>query len=211
MTISHTTDDSQAGRILLGVLRREMKLSASLVRRLKQVSGIMVNGKSVYSNYVLKTGDVISADITSVEPSCDLVPEDGDVDVLFENSGLLAVNKPCGMLVHPSRAKYTGTLANLVSGYLLRITGDGRCHAVNRLDRDTSGVVLFAKNAHFKDLASRALKDGGSVKEYLAFVCGIFKDQSGTIDLPIKRAGERDMLRVCLIRRPACRYKIQDT
>ncbi|NCB53036.1 MAG: RluA family pseudouridine synthase, partial [Clostridia bacterium] len=148
----------------------------------------------VYTNYVLKAGDVISAGITAVEPPCDLVPEAGDIDILFENSGLIAVNKPCGMLVHPSRAKYTGTLANLVAGYLLKSSGDGSCHAVNRLDRDTSGVVLFAKNAHYKDLASRAIKDG--VKTYLAVVCGAFGEPSGTSALPIKRAHEGDMLRV---------------
>ncbi|MGE4483735.1 MAG: RluA family pseudouridine synthase [Oscillospiraceae bacterium] len=196
MIITHKTEESQDGRILLGVLRREMKLSASLVRRLKQSSAITVNGESVYTNYVLKAGDEISADITAVEPASDLVPENGDIEVLFENSGLLAVNKLCGMLVHPSRAKYTGTLSNLAAGYLMKSTGNGCCHAVNRLDRDTSGVVLFAKNAHYKDLASRALKDGSAVKEYLAVVCGTFEEHSGIIDLPIKRAREGDMLRV---------------
>jgi 23S rRNA pseudouridine1911/1915/1917 synthase len=95
------------------------------------------------------------------------VPQDGVLDIPYENAGLIAVNKPCGMLVHPSRAKYTDTLANFVSGYLLKNDGSPACHAVNRLDRDTSGIVLFAKNAHYMSLSARALSSPCCVKELL--------------------------------------------
>nr|MCR5175039.1 RluA family pseudouridine synthase [Oscillospiraceae bacterium] len=82
------------------------------------------------------------------------------------------------------------------AGYLISTSGSGICHAVNRLDRDTSGVVLFAKNSHMKALLSASLKDERSCKEYIAVADGVFSPLSGTIDLPIKRLNERDMLRI---------------
>jgi 23S rRNA pseudouridine1911/1915/1917 synthase len=124
------------------------------------------------------------------------VPEAGGLDILYEDAGLLAVNKPSGVLTHPSRSRYTGTLANHAAGYLEKTTGDGRCHAVNRLDRDTSGIVLFAKNSYMKARASEALSAPNAKKEYLALVFGAMEPGSGTIDLPIKRLREEDMLRV---------------
>lgn len=126
----------------------------------------------------------------------DIVPENGTLEILYENEGLLAVNKPAGILVHPSRARYLGTLSNYVAGYLEKEYGFGCCHAVNRLDRDTSGVVLFAKNSHYKDLAAKALKEETASKEYLALVLGTVEPDKGTVSMPIRRLREGDMRRI---------------
>lgn len=196
MTPTFIVTEAYAGKSVYTILRREFKFSAALIRRLKHTNGFIVNGIPVFSNHLLSTGDVLTADIMSAEPSCDIVPENGKIDVLFENDGLIAVNKPSGILIHPSRAKYTGTLANFVSGYLLNKENCGVCHAVNRLDRDTSGVVLFAKNSYMKDIAAKALADETSAKEYIAIAYGKFPNLHGTINLPIKRFEEGNMLRV---------------
>ena len=196
MVIRHTVSDEESGRKVLSLLRRTLSLSATMVRRLKQADAIALNGVSVYTDRTVSAGDVLSADLSVAESECDLVPEEGSLTVLFENDGLLAVNKPAGLLVHPSRSRYTGTLANLVAGYLEKATGDGRCHAVNRLDRDTSGVVLFAKNSHMKASASAALAAPEASKEYLAFVEGSITPPYGTIDLPIRREQEINMRRI---------------
>lgn len=195
MKLTFKVTESYAGKTAYTVLRREFGCSASLVRRLKHSDGIAVNGISVFSNHVLALGDIVSADVTAAEPPCDIVPEHKKIDILYESEGLIAVNKPCGILVHPSRSKYTGTLANFVAGYLLDAEGSGACHAVNRLDRDTSGVVLFARNSYMKDISARALSES-SVKRYIAIVHGVFDELSGVISLPIKRFEEGNMLRV---------------
>jgi len=199
-------------------MRRELKASAALTRRLKAAGAISVSGAPVFTDYRLSPGETVFLDIAAAEPPCDNIPEQGDLDVLFENEGLIAVNKPAGIIVHPSRSKNTGTLANFVAGYLgtqgavQGTRGDGSivfasehnrtvplcpsvCHAVNRLDRDTSGVVLFAKNSYMKALASDALSEKPAIKEYLAILYGATPER-GVIDAPIRRLEERNMLRV---------------
>ena len=196
MILSYLVPADRGGRKVQSVLRNDMSLSAALVRRLKQVQGIFVNGEPVYTNYVLQGGETVTADISAAEPPCDLVPQNGDLEIIYENTGLLAVNKPSGMLTHPSRAQYTETLANYVSGYLLEKYGDGRCHAVNRLDRGTGGIVLFSKNSYMTERCAAALQAPDASKEYTAVVLGAFDEPEGTINLPIFRPDARDIKRV---------------
>ena len=196
MILTYTARAEDAGRKVYSVLRREMRISQTLARRLKRCGAIEVDGKAVFADYVLSPGDVVRVDVLAGEESSGNVPERGAIEILFENEGLLAVNKPAGLITHPSFARYTGTLANFVAGYL-KEKGEGEtCHAVNRLDRDTSGVVLFAKNGYMKALASEALLREDARKEYRALVCGVPEPLCGTVDKPIKRLRERDMLRV---------------
>ena len=193
MILTYTAEEKDIGRTVHGVLRREMRISATLLRRLKTADAISVSGKTVFTDYKLTPGETVSVDISVAEAPCDNIPELGDIDVLFENEGLLAVNKPTGMIVHPSRSRNTGTLSNYVAGYLAPKRDS--CHVVNRLDRDTSGVVLFAKNSYMKALASAAISDKSAVKEYFALVYGVMPER-GVIDAPIRRLEERNMLRV---------------
>lgn len=211
MILRFCAEEKDRDRTVGSVMRRELKISATMLRRLKQADVISVSGKSVFTNYKLSPEEVLEVDIYGAEQPCDNLPQCGELEILFENEGLLAVNKPSGILVHPSRARHMGTLSNFVAGYLAKIGSDfalcsmqneklpsatqAACHAVNRLDRDTSGVVLFAKNSYMKDLASKALAMPEARKEYLALVCGR-APESGTIDVPIKRFEERNMLRV---------------
>ena len=196
MILSYKTHEQDAGKTVDTLLRYELKLSASMIRRLKNVQGICADGRKVYTIYKPQPGETVTADLSLAEPPCDIVPEEGDFEILFENDGLLAVNKPAGMIIHPSHSRYGGTLANFVAGYLLKTTGDGRCHSVNRLDRDTSGAVLFSKNSYMKDRASAALGDESAQKEYLALVYGRIPEDSGTIALPIRRLQEMELRRI---------------
>jgi 23S rRNA pseudouridine1911/1915/1917 synthase len=194
--LTYTAREEDAGRKVYSVLRREMRISQSLARRLKRCGAIYVGGEAVFTDYILAPSDVVRVDVTAGEEPSGNVPERGEIEILFENAGLLAVNKPAGVITHPSFARYTGTLANFVTG-CLRDKGEGEtCHAVNRLDRDTSGVVLFAKNGYMKALASEALMQNDARKEYCALVYGAPEPLSGTVDKPIKRQRERDMLRI---------------
>ena len=195
MLLSYTAAENDCGRTVHSIVRREFRASTSLLRRLKAAGAIAVSGAPVFTDYRVTPGETVTADIDAAERPCDNVPEQGSFEILFENEGLIAVNKPAGVIVHPTHSRNTGTLSNFVAGYLLRTAQPCSCHAVNRLDRDTSGVVLFAKNSYVKALASEALADSGASKEYLALVHGAMPE-SGAIDVPIRRLEERNMLRV---------------
>ncbi len=194
MILSYTVPDGPERKVH-NILRRDLKVSAALVRRLKNCDGIKANGESVFTDKMLKAGDVLTADISAAEPTCDVVPENGELHILYEDDGMLVVNKPCGVLVHPSRARYTGTLSNFAAGYLLEKEDCPAVHSVNRLDRDTGGVVVLAKNCYMKALLSEALSDEKAEKIYTAVVYGEMPQKNGTINEPIKRLREMDMLR----------------
>lgn len=183
----------EGGKTVYTAARRELNVSASLLRRLKAVEAIRVNGKRAFTNCILNAGDTLTLDLSAAEAPCGVVPELGELEILWESFGLLAVNKPCGLIVHPTHSRYMGTLANFVAGYL----PDGVCHVVNRLDRDTSGAILFANSAHHKDIASRALSETGE-KEYLALVFGRPDPACGSVNIPIKRISEGSMLRTAM-------------
>lgn len=195
MELTYTLSEGEPPRKVYNILKNEFYASAGLIRRLKRSGGITIGGENAFTDRILLPGETLCADITSCEPECDIVPERGETEILWETDGLLAVNKPAGQLVHPSRAQYNGTLSNYVAGYLLETAGFSHCHAVNRLDRDTSGVVLFAKNSYMKERAGKSLSGRECKKEYLAAVLGTPEKSEGTIDAPIIRLREMDMRR----------------
>ena len=189
MILRYTVPAEEEGRTLESVLRSTLRLSAAQMRRLKAADAFLVNGEPVYADRLLRQGDALTLPMTEPEPA--FPPEEGPLTVLFEDEHLLAVDKPRGIILHPTHSRFTGTLANLAWGHIRASGGDG-CHAVNRLDRDTGGVVLFAKNAWACSRMAGAVED----KRYLAAVCGVPEAPEGCIDLPIRRLSERDMKRV---------------
>ena len=173
---------------LSSFLRGELRMSSSLMNKLKWGDAIRVNGAPQRTNFPVKTGDVITVRLD--EPQPDYPPEEGPLTVLYEDDHILAVEKPAGMLIHPSRAKNDGTLANIVYGYY-RATGQKSAfHPVTRLDRDTFGIVLLAKNAHIHTL----LQELELQKTYHAWVFGA-PESTGTIDAPIARRPLPSLLR----------------
>ena len=174
---------------LSSFLRGEMKMSAGLVNRLKWQEKIFVNGKPEHNDYAVMPGDVITAALDEEEP--DYPPQDGEISILYEDEWLLAVDKPAGMLIHPSRSRFDGTLANYVLGYYVRTGQRSAFHPVTRLDRDTFGIVLLTKNAHI-----HALVQGAELKKtYHALTLGGPKEESGIIDAPIARKELPSLLR----------------
>ncbi len=195
MRLSYTAKESDVGRKVVHVLKRDLRLSGATISRLKKPGGVTVNGQSVYMDYPLAPGDAVEVDLLVTEKPPDFEPERGDIEILFESDWFVAVNKPMGMLVHPSRAQYGGTLAGFVAGYLMERYGVPVCHAVNRLDRDTSGVVLFSKSSHAKTLTLAAMRSGGE-KVYVGYIFGALPGERGVIDAAIDRAEEGKMRRV---------------
>ena len=179
---------ARSGR-LSSFLLGELKMSTGLMNKLKWGDGIRVNGQPQRTNFAVAPGDVITVRLDEEEP--EYPAEDGPLTVLYEDPWLLVVDKPAGMLIHPSRSKNEGTLANFVAGYYQKTGQKSAFHPMTRLDRDTFGIVLLAKNAHIHSL----LQTLDVQKTYHALVRGGPAEDAGTIDAPIARRPLPSLLR----------------
>jgi len=179
---------ARAGR-LSSFLLGELKMSSSLMNKLKWGDGIRVNGIPQRTNFPVNVGDVITVRLDEETPA--YPAEDGALDILYEDDYLLAVDKPAGMLIHPSRSCFSGTLANYVAGYYARTCQKSAFHPMTRLDRDTYGIVLLAKSAHVHTL----LQQGDVRKIYHAITFGGPQEDFGVIDAPIARKPLPSLLR----------------
>jgi 23S rRNA pseudouridine1911/1915/1917 synthase len=190
MELKHTA--IREGR-LSSFLKAELGMSTGLMNRLKWQNKIFVNGTPQHNDYLVKPGDVITVPLD--EPAPDYPAEEGELTVIYEDAHLLVVDKPAGMLIHPSRACLTGTLANRVLGYYQKTGQSCAFHPITRLDRDTFGIVLIAKNSHIHRLFTAMQEEGKLRKTYHALVSGCPAADSGIIDAPIARRPLPSLLR----------------
>ncbi len=186
MLLTHTAQRS--GR-LSSFLKGELNMSTGLMNRLKWGDGIRVNGTPQRTNYPVQPGDVITVRLDEPEP--EYPAEAGALTIRYEDEHLLAVDKPAGMLIHPSHAQNTGTLANRILGYFQKTGQSSAFHPMTRLDRDTFGIVLLAKNSHVHTLLQSAEVN----KTYHAITFGGPGEDSGLIDAPIARKPLPSLLR----------------
>lgn len=160
-------------------------------QKLLEEGKILVNDKKVKVSYKVKLNDIVSVEIPEVKET-ELIPENIDIDVLYEDEYIIVVNKAKGMVVHPANGNYTGTLVNALlyrcKDSLSGIGGEKRPGIVHRLDKDTSGVLIVAKcdKAHLN--IYEQIKNHKVKKTYIALVKGIVKDNEATIDMPIGRS-----------------------
>lgn len=165
-------------------------VSRSRAAQLLEEGAVLLNGKAAPKNAKLKIGDSVTVEIPDpVEYKAE--PENIPLDILYEDNDLLVVNKPKGMVVHPANGNYTGTLVNAVlyhcKGSLSGINGVMRPGIVHRIDKDTSGLLMVAKNDEAHKLLAEQIKEHSFTREYAAVVYGNFKDDSGFVDAPIGR------------------------
>ncbi|MDO4275002.1 MAG: RluA family pseudouridine synthase [Eubacteriales bacterium] len=184
--------DEQDGGVRIDryLSQKNEELSRSYLQKLLKEQVITVNGKAVKANYKVQMRDKVAVTLPdTTEP--DILPEDIPLDILYEDEDVLVVNKPKGMVVHPSAGHTQGTLVNAVmyhcKGNLSGINGVLRPGIVHRIDKDTTGALLVCKNdAAHKDLAQQ-LKDHSIKRRYRAVVLGNLKEDEGTIEGPIGR------------------------
>ncbi len=164
--------------------------SRSYIQKLCQEGSIKVNGLQVKSNYKLKAGDKVSAMIPEAEV-LQVEAEEIPLDIVYEDEHIIVINKPKGMVVHPAAGNYSGTLVNALMKHcgdsLSDINGVIRPGIVHRIDKDTSGLLVVAKNNHAHEFLSKKLKTHDIKREYIALVEGIIYENSGKIDAPIGR------------------------
>ena len=190
MVLTHT---AQREGKLLTFLRRELELSSSLVKRLKWQNAFLVNGSIVHTDYYVNFNDIITVILDEAQP--EFPPEEGELSILYEDDSLLAVDKPAGLLMHPSFYRDTGTLANRVAAYYVNSNQACAVHPVSRLDRDTFGVVLLAKNAHVHAKMMELLQLRQVQKTYEALVWGRPDANCGIWTFPIAKKGGGSLLR----------------
>jgi 23S rRNA pseudouridine1911/1915/1917 synthase len=182
--------DESSVRIDAWLSAKLEEYSRSYIQKLCQDGNIKVNGAEVKSNYKLKVGDQVTTAIPEAEV-LQVKAEEIPLDIFYEDEHIIVINKPKGMVVHPATGNYSGTLVNALMKHcgdsLSDINGIIRPGIVHRIDKDTSGLLVVAKNNHAHEFLSKKLKAHDIKREYIALAEGIIYENSGKIDAPIGR------------------------
>ena len=182
--------EAENGKCLTDYLKKNLGMSRAELSHLKSLdTGIMINGVRVTVRAVLAAGDVLFLDRDDAAAGENVMPGDIPLDIIYEDDDIIALNKPAGMPTHPSHGHYYDTLANGLAFYFAKKSIPFVFRAVNRLDRDTSGIVLVAKNRASAYRISSEMSRGGIKKTYIAAAVGAVY-QSGTVIANIKRRYE---------------------
>jgi 23S rRNA pseudouridine1911/1915/1917 synthase len=188
---------AEAGLSIEQFLRNVLGFSRSMIRRLKRLSGVLLNGQPVILSRRLQDGDRISIALRFDEFT-NVLPQPIPIAFVFEDGHILVVNKPPDMLVHPIKYEQENTLANAVLHYYLEKGIEAAFRPISRLDRNTSGLVVIAKHAYAAFRLGQQLSNGGLQREYFAVVHGLIAQEQGLIDLPIARSDDSRVKRkVC--------------
>ena len=179
--------DKEEGWKVRSVMHTRMGISRKLTSAVKQTErGVLLNGERVYVGRYVKAGDVLEIRMEQ-EESTDIMPQPIPFEVLYEDDAILVVNKPAGLIVHPTQGHYLNTLANGVVHYWRERGDRRRFRPIHRLDQDTSGVMAIAKTAHAQEVVSQQMHRDITRKQYLAFVFGTLPEVAGVVDGPIDR------------------------
>ncbi|SHE78363.1 23S rRNA pseudouridine1911/1915/1917 synthase [Caldanaerobius fijiensis DSM 17918] len=191
----------------VGEFLKSKRFSRRTINRLKSGGRIFLNGAIAYTGEVIKNGDILDIDFTE---DCNIVPSPIPLDIIYEDEDILVLNKQPGIVVHPTAYHYDDTIGNGVMYYFSQKGLKRGFHPVNRLDRETSGVLIIALNQHMHNMIQQY---GQMDKAYIAVVEGVVEKDCGTIDLPIARKpgsliercvsqdGQRAITHFCTVKR----------
>ncbi|MBQ6370194.1 MAG: RluA family pseudouridine synthase, partial [Firmicutes bacterium] len=179
----HIVTKEEDGAEVRVLMRRHFDFSSRLRGKIKRENRVFLNDVSVPGYIRAKAGDTIT--IRLPEEHSHFIPEDIPVYPVFEDDDLLILNKQPGVTVHPTKGHTHGTIANGLARYMEETGRSFKIRFVNRLDMDTSGLLIVAKNAYVQNDLMRQMKTDHISKEYIALVCGLIEEESGVIDLPI--------------------------
>lgn len=169
------------------VLKSEFHISDNLIIRLKKEKKIFLNGNFTYINKEINPNDIIEIDLDFEETSENILPTKMNLNILFEDDNLLILNKPSNTPVHPSANHFTDSLSNGVQFYFNLNNIKKKIRPVNRLDKDTSGIVIFAKNEYIQEALIKQMQKNEFKKEYYAILEGNIDKTFQTISAPIAR------------------------
>lgn len=179
---------NDSGKRIDKYLNENTEYTRSKIQKMIENENILVNDIKVKDSYKVKENDYIT--IEALEETTDILPENIPLDIYYEDDDLIVVNKPSGMVVHPAPGNYTGTLVNALiyhTNNLSKVNTNIRPGIVHRIDADTSGLLLVAKNDKSHNILAEAIQKKEVVREYIALVEGIIMEDTATIDAPIGR------------------------
>lgn len=180
-TVENDLSDIRIDKYLIDLLG----VSRSKVQKMIESNNISVNDKNIKNSYIVRVDDVIK--VNEFVENTDVLPENIPLDIVYEDDYLLVVNKPSGMVVHPALGHYSGTLVNALMYHTNLSNHDIRPGIVHRIDKDTSGLLLIAKNDDIHLALSEELSKRKVNRKYIALVYGVINNDTGTIDAPIGR------------------------
>ncbi len=190
-------------------------LSRSGFKKVFEAGEVFVGGKTVKANYKLRIGDVVTIEIPDTEP-LEILPQNIPLDILYEDDDVIVINKPQGMVVHPAPGHYTDTLVNALLYHcgdsLSGINGVMRPGIVHRIDMDTSGVIMAAKNNNAHRSLAAQLAEHSITRKYNAIVYNNIKEDEGTVDKPLAR-NSQDRKKMAVVpggRRAVTHYRVID-
>lgn len=194
-------EDEEGDRLDVYLADQFVDMSRSYIQKIIKDKKVTVNGKIEKSKYLVKEEDKIVIEIPKPKV-LEVVPQDIPIEIVYEDDDIIIVNKPQGMVVHPAPGNYEGTLVNAIlyhcKGNLSSINGVIRPGIVHRIDKDTSGILMIAKNNNAHNCLAEQLKDHSITREY-EFICyGVFKEDNVTVDRPIGR-NPKDRLKMAIV------------
>ena len=190
--ISYINEDDNL--TLKEVLLDKLSFSVRSLSKMKRYKTVKVNNKYIKPSEIVKKGDLIEVEVS--EDMANFNPQDLNLDVIYDDFDIIMVNKPPFMVVHPTKSHFENTIANGITHYILEKKEKVKVRFVNRLDMNTSGLVIVAKNPYAQFVLSSDMKEDKVEKVYIAVVKGIVKDDRGTIDAPIYRPTDDSVKRV---------------
>ena len=182
---THTVTAEEAGKQYFELLKQNFVFSARFRSKIKRESLALINGKHEKMYKKAKKGDIIS--ICMPDETSDFEAEAIPFDVIYEDRDLLVINKPAGYVVHPTKGHPNHTMANGIMHYMRSSGQNFKIRFINRIDMDTTGLLIIGKNSYAQDEFTKEMKLGNVEKSYLAIVCGVIKEEHGVIELPIGR------------------------
>lgn len=187
MNLSYQIDKDEHYDNILHVLKEQFLLSDRLITKLKKANKIYLNSLPTYTKKSVTVGDTVSVLIDFEEDNSNIVASNIPLNIIYEDDYLLVLNKPANIAIHPSILHFDNSLSNGVKFYFDKLGLKKKIRIVNRLDRNTSGIVILAKNEYIQECLIKQMKTNEFKKEYLAIAKGILESKSGTLNFPIAR------------------------
>ena len=187
MILKYIVKENDTNKTINEIISQKFDLSNRLFSKLINNKNIFVNNKNIDTRQKTKLGDIITIDLNYNEDNSNIVSKQMELDIVYEDDGMLIINKSSGIAIHPSIKHYEDSIASGVKYYFETIGIHKKIRPVNRLDLNTSGLVIFAKNEYIQESLIKQMQKRIFSKEYLAIITGVLEKKTGVIDKPIAR------------------------
>ena len=197
MKLKYIITKQDENKTIKEILFSHFQISHRLLTTLKRENSIFLNDSPTFPNHLVKKSDELLVLFDYEEDNSNIVPKEMKLSIVYEDESYLIVNKPAGIPVHPSILHYEDSLSNGIAFYFNKIGLKKKIRPVNRIDKDTSGLVIFAKNEYVQECFIRQMKTNLFQKVYIAVVQGFIEEKQGTINAPISRK-ENSIIERCI-------------